>query len=94
MDKEERKCPYCGKTENQVNFGFNRSGTQRCRCQHCKKTYTLNPKSHEYSQEQRDLAIKMFYSGVSGRGVAKIFGMHKTNVYNWLKKNGNGVDKS
>lgn len=28
----------------------------------------------------------MYYSGVSGRGVVKILGMNKANVYNWIKK--------
>lgn len=27
----------------------------------------------------------MYDSGVSGRGVGKILGMNKTNVYNWIK---------
>ncbi len=39
-----------------------------------------------YSEETQSLAIKMFYSGVSGRGVGKILGMNKANVYNWIKK--------
>ena len=28
----------------------------------------------------------MYYSGVSGRGVGKVLGMSKANVYNWIKK--------
>ena len=42
-----RKCPICGKTENQLNAGKNRSGTQRCFCKDCKKYYTLEPKIRE-----------------------------------------------
>ena len=30
--------------------------------------------------------MKTYYSGVSGRGVGKIFCMSKANVYNWMKK--------
>lgn len=29
--------------------------------------------------------MKMYYSGVSGRGVGKILGMNKADVYNWMK---------
>ena len=83
-----RKCPICGKTEHQRNCGKNRSGTQRCFCTECKKYYTLNPKTREYSEEVRELAIKAYYAGASGRGVGKIFGFSKANVYNWIKKNG------
>jgi len=54
----------------------------------CGKIYTLDPKMKEYPEETKRLAMKMFYSGVSGRGVGKVLGMSKANVYNWIKKNG------
>ena len=81
-----RKCPLCGKTENQVNAGKNRSGTQRCFCKDCKKYYTLDPKTREYPEEIRKQAIKTYYADTSGRGVGKVFGFNKANVYNWIKK--------
>ena len=90
---EGRYCPKCKSTESQANYGFNRSGTQRCRCNNCNNTYTFNPKTRAYSEEVRNRAIKIYYSGVSGRGVGKIFGMSKANVYNWIKKTGEAVDK-
>ena len=81
-----KQCPKCGKVENQVKMGYNRSGTQRCMCKECGTRYTIAPKTREYSEETRELAIKMYYSGVSGRGVGKVLGMSKANVYNWIKK--------
>jgi transposase-like protein len=84
---ENRRCPQCGKTENQIRKGYNRSGTQRCMCKECNVAYTIDPKKREYSEEIRNSAIKAYYLGVSGRGVGKIFGMSKANVYNWIKKN-------
>ena len=85
---EEKKCPKCGKTENQIKKGFNPSGTQRCMCKECGVAYTINPKKREYPEEVREQAIKTYYAGVSGRGVGKVFGFSKANVYNWIKKNG------
>jgi len=85
---DEKRCPKCGKVENQIKVGRNRSGTQRCKCKECNITYTIDPKKREYSEETRTLALKIYYSGVSGRGVGKILGMNKANVYNWIKKNG------
>jgi transposase-like protein len=76
----------CGREENQKKMGHNRSGTQRCFCNHCKKSYTLEPKRHAYSEETREMAIKIYYAGASGRGVGKVLGMSKANVYNWIKK--------
>ena len=84
---ENRKCPKCGKVENQINKGRNRSGTQRCMCKDCGIAYTLDPKSNTFSEEERQRAIKIYYSGVSGRGVGRIMGMDKSNVYKWIKKN-------
>jgi len=79
-------CPTCKREEQQIGFGYNRSGTQRLRCKGCGKTYTLQAKTRAYSEEIREQAIKTYYSGVSGRGVGKLFGMSKSNVYNWIKK--------
>ena len=84
---EKKRCPKCGRIEQQVKAGFNASGTQRCRCKICGIRYTLEPKSHAYSEEIKEAAIKAYYSGVSGRGVGHLFHMNKANVYNWIKKN-------
>ena len=81
-----KKCPVCGAETKQMKMGFNRSGTQRCICKECGVTYTLEPKKREYPEEIRRQAIKLYYSGVSGRGVGKLLSMSKANVYNWIKK--------
>jgi len=81
-----QKCPNCEAEENQIKKGFNPSGTQRYGCKKCGKIYTLEQKKREYTEAERQQAIKMYYSGVSGRGVGKFFGMSKANVYNWIKK--------
>jgi transposase-like protein len=84
---EEKCCPHCGQVKGQTKQGLNRSGTQRCKCLKCGKKYTLNPKTNTYSEEIREQAVKTYFSGVSARGVGKIFGMSKANVLNWIKKN-------
>ena len=81
-----RRCPICDSAEKQVNAGKNATGTQRCFCNICKKYYTQNPKTREYPEEVRKQAVKIYYSGVSARGVGKILGMNKSNVLNWIKK--------
>jgi len=90
---ESKRCPKCGRIENQVKKGYNRSGTQRCICKECGVTYTMNPKKLDYPEETKRLAIKMYYSGVSGRSVGKILGMSKANVYNWIKKTERNADE-
>lgn len=90
--EEGKKCPNCGRVENQIKIGYNRSGTQRCRCKECGTRYTIAPKERVYSEEIRESAIKMFYAGASGRQIGQVFGMSKANVYNWIK-NGVNVEK-
>jgi len=85
---ENRKCPLCGRAENQINAGYNRSGTQRCVCKFCNHKYTQGGKTRAYPEEKRQRAIKAYYSGVSGRGVGKLEGIGKGTVYEWIKKNG------
>ena len=41
---ENKKCPKCGRIDEQVKVGFNDSGTQRCKCKICGIRYTLDPK--------------------------------------------------
>ena len=89
-----RQCPKCLSTEKQMKSGVNPSGTQRNRCRVCGCRYTHNPKSREKSEEIKSAALRTYYSGVSGRGVGKIFGMSHINVMNWIKKNRWSVDKS
>ena len=91
---KNQKCPNCGTEKNQIKKGLNLSKTQRYKCKECGKVYTLEPKKHTYSEEEREAAIKMYFLGVSGRGVGKYFGFNKANVYNWIKKNKLPVDNS
>jgi len=91
IDKN-KKCPRCGEVERQVKNGRTKAGTQSYLCRHGNKTYTLEPKQNTYSEETKALAIKIYYAGTSGRGVGKILGMSKNNVYRWIKKNGNDCE--
>jgi len=86
MEKIKTGCPKCEAEEKQIKRGKNPSGTQKFFCKDCGTWYTPEPKKREYSEEERKQAIKMFYSGVSGRGVGKYFGFNKANVYNWIKE--------
>jgi transposase-like protein len=83
----EVRCPRCGASDGQMKNGRNRSGTQTLLCRYCQKAYTPEPKRQAYPEETKALALKIYYSGVSGRGVGKVLGMNKSNVYNWIKKN-------
>ncbi|MDR0293877.1 MAG: hypothetical protein LBH95_06980, partial [Oscillospiraceae bacterium] len=82
-EKAGRRCLVCGETKDQILKGHNLSGTQRSYCKSYGKTYTLEPERVAYDEETRKQALKIYYSGVSGRKVGKLLGMSKANVYNW-----------
>jgi len=93
MENEMKtSCPRCKAEEGQMKNGKNRSGTQSYMCRYCKKAYTPQPKRVAYDEGTRTQAIKTYYAGVSGRGVGKIYGFSKANVYNWIKKNGTNTE--
>ena len=79
------KCPNCNDETKQNKKGFTRARSQRYICRECGVTYTPNPKKREYTEKERQNAIRIYYSGVSGRGVGNLLGMSKANVYNWKK---------
>ena len=86
-------CPNCKEETRQVKNGKNRSGTQSYLCRYCKKSYTPEPKRRSYDDDTRRMAMKAYYSGVSGRGVGKMFGFNKSNISNWIKKNDSNPEK-
>lgn len=88
-----RSYPKCGSVEEQIKFGKNLKDIQRCRCKKCGKIYTMEKTQPLYPEEVKEQAIKAYYSGMSARQVGKLFHMNKANVLNWIKKNGESVDK-
>jgi transposase-like protein len=84
--EKQRKCPRCGSEGRQSKYGTNRSGTARYRCNECGKTYTPEPATNTYTEEEKSAAIKTYYEGVSGRGVGRLHDMSKANVFRWIKE--------
>ena len=82
-------CPKC-KSKRSHKCGLTSAKSQRFRCVDCKKVFT--PETKRYSEETKQLAMKVYYSGVSGCGVGKIFDMSHQNIYRWIKKNQSSVD--
>jgi len=85
-DNEVRRCPKCGKTEEQVKRGLNRSGTRRCMCKECNIRYTIDPKTREYPEETKTLALKLLVSGMSSNAIGQVLEMNHQNAHRWAKK--------
>ena len=77
-------CPTCAATTRQQKAGFNRCGTQRRHCQHCRRFYTDQPKKKGYPQDTRTLALKLVVDGTNFRRTARLVGVCPQTVINWV----------
>jgi transposase-like protein len=98
MEKEIRKCPYCGGTEHQYSIGKTKAGSKRFRCKACRRDYTPEPKKWAYTEAEKKEALRLLLLGNSGRAVGKALKMHRSNAYRWAaeaqKRGLPPVDKS
>jgi len=79
------RCPKCKATGKQVKNGLNKSGSQKYRCNECKRVYTPEPKPNGYPKETRLLAIRMYVEGNSYNAIARILMVNPQSVVNWVK---------
>ncbi len=79
-------CPHCHQTEPVVKFGYNRSGTTRCRCNKCGKTFTPKPNSRLVTPEKEQRILDALAERLSMDAIARMLHVSKTTIYNTLKK--------
>ena len=79
-------CPHCHNPKNVIGYGFNRSGTARCRCQACKKTFTPSPKSRALTPEKEATIERALAERVSQQGIARMFKVGRDTIRRVRKK--------
>jgi transposase-like protein len=79
-------CPHCQDASGVVRFGFNRSGTARCRCSFCKKTFTLDPKPTKLTETKRADIERALTERISQRGIARTLGVSRDTIRAVRKK--------
>ena len=84
MEIDRPKCPKCGKGERVVKAGRNRTGSQRMRCQSCRRYFTPSPKPMGYDDATKQLAVRMYLEGSSFRGIGKVLRVSYVSVINWV----------
>src|SRR5437868_3607668 len=84
--KEAQKppCPYCERSYYVVKAGLNDTGTQRMRCQSCRRYFTPNPKPRGYDDATKEMAVRLYLEGMSFRGIGKVLSVHYLSVINWV----------
>lgn len=88
------QCPRCFGTIKQHKIGFNRSGSQKYRCELCKRTYTPEPNRRGYPEELRLQAIKLYLEGNSLRSIGRILKVTHQSVSNWIETYAQHLPKS
>lgn len=78
------RCPNCQSEEKQGKSGFNRSGSQRWKCQACGKRYTPEPKENGYPEAMRLQAIRLYVDGLNYRRIGRHLGVDHKTVINWV----------
>jgi transposase-like protein len=78
-------CPHC-QGRRVVKFGTNRSGTARCRCHACGRTFTLNPRSQALAPEKEQAILRALAERISQRGIARALKVGRQTVRAMRKK--------
>jgi transposase-like protein len=79
-------CPHCGNNKDVIKFGTNRSGTARCRCQGCGKTFTPHPKSRALTPEKQAQIVRALQERISQRGIARTLQVGRQTIRAIRKK--------
>ena len=86
MVTEVYSCPTCLQSEPVIRYGHNRGGTQRLRCQACRKIWTPHPKSQRLSVEKEALIVAALGERLSQRAIARTFRVGRDTIRALLKK--------
>lgn len=73
-------CPHCGNIKDVIKFGYNRSGTARCRCLGCAKTFTLLPRSRCVPPEKTAAIERALTERISQQGIARMLKVSRNTV--------------
>ena|SRR5579862_5877266 len=77
-------CPHCHQDQYVIKSGLNHTGSQRYRCQSCRRYFTPDPKPEGYEPSVRTQALKLYLEGTSLRAVGRLLGLHHQTVSNWI----------
>ncbi len=78
-------CPHCQSAQCK-RFGTNRSGSARCRCNQCSKTFTPQPNSRALNERKEAQIVAALQERISQRGIARTLKVARLTIRNLRKK--------
>lgn len=80
------KCPKCNSSEI-VKNGC-RKERQSYKCKHCGRQFLESYRPWRYSDDVKQLCIKMYLNGMGLRGIERVTEIHHTTVMRWMREAG------
>ena len=80
------KCPQCASTQTAKN-GYRR-GRQCYKCKQCDRQFLESYRPWRYSDDVKQLCIKMYLNGMGLRGIERVTEIHHTTVMHWIREAG------
>lgn len=82
---EKPICPRCEQNQAVVKAGMNvATGSQRYRCQQCRRYFTVERKARGHDPKLREQALKLALEGNSYRAIGRLLNIHHQSVANWV----------
>ena len=73
-------CPHCSNSRNVIKHGVNRSGTARCRCRECRKTFTPTPRNRTLTPDKEAAIERALGERIPQSGIARLFKVSRNTV--------------
>ena len=80
------KCPKCQSTKIR-KYGF-KNQKQRYQCTECGRIFQSNYTGRGYSDDVKQICLKMYLNGLGFRAIERITGIHHTTIINWVSESG------
>jgi insertion element IS1 protein InsB len=86
------KCPECGGT--QIRKNGHRQSKQNYICVDCKRQFLDQYEVRGYSEDVKQLCLKMYVNGMGVRGISRVTEISHVTILNWIEQVGEKLPDS
>lgn len=89
LQNKDMKCPNCNSTK--IFKNGHRKSRQCYKCKQCSRQFLESYRPWGYSNDVKQLCIKMYLNGMGLRGIERVTDIHHTTVMRWIREAGHEV---